>query len=92
MSTVERYPIPVQDVRWLVPEEFDAHFAWEYEDTRKTLMTLCERGKSQQRLSFHSSPERQRVQGGAPRQLAQPGVCGVMQPRIFRSTCLQALS
>jgi len=48
MSTTSRYSIPVDDVLWEVSVQFGTVFRWEYEDGRKSLLSLYEKGKNLQ--------------------------------------------
>ncbi len=42
------YPIPDIDPAWTVPQGFEATFDWEYDEGRKTLMHLYQKGKDMQ--------------------------------------------
>ena len=42
------YPIPDIDPVWTVPQEFEAAFDWEYDDGRKQMMHLYQKGKDMQ--------------------------------------------
>jgi len=48
MSTVNRYPMPIDQIDWNVPGSFDTRFEWEYENSREPLMKLYEKGKNLQ--------------------------------------------
>jgi hypothetical protein len=48
MSSLDKYVSPVDSVDWFVPQSFDTHFRWEYEDGRERLLNLYEKGKRQQ--------------------------------------------
>ncbi|MBI1235576.1 MAG: long-chain fatty aldehyde decarbonylase [Alphaproteobacteria bacterium] len=48
MSLRDLYPLPDIDPRWTVPQEFDAIFDWEFDEGRKTLMHLYQKGKDMQ--------------------------------------------
>jgi len=45
MSTLTRYPHPLEAVEWDVPQDFTTTFRWEYEDSREKLLSLYEKGK-----------------------------------------------
>src|SRR5258705_8628684 len=45
MSTQERYARPPGDTEWIVKQDFDTTFRWEYEDGRDKLLNLYEKGK-----------------------------------------------
>lgn len=47
-SLRELYPIPDVDPSWSVPQEFEAAFDWEYDDGRKRMMHLYQKGKDMQ--------------------------------------------
>lgn len=42
------YPIPDIDPCWTVPQEFEAAFDWDYDDGRKQMMHLYQKGKDMQ--------------------------------------------
>ncbi|MEO1136763.1 MAG: ferritin-like domain-containing protein [Pseudomonadota bacterium] len=44
----ELYPIPDIDPCWTVPQDFEAAFDWEYDDGRKQMMHLYQKGKDMQ--------------------------------------------
>jgi len=48
MTTQSRYAIPVTDVDWNIPGQFETAFKWEYEANREPLMRLYEKGKNLQ--------------------------------------------
>jgi hypothetical protein len=48
MSTHERYAMPVDRMDWIVPSRFDSLLRWEYEDGRRSLLQLYEKGKNRQ--------------------------------------------
>jgi len=48
MSLRDLYPIPDIDPCWTVPQEFEAAFDWEYDDGRKQMMHLYQKGKDMQ--------------------------------------------
>ena len=48
MSTQRRYAMPVDQVEWKVPNQFETTFKWEYDDARDTLVSLYEKGKNLQ--------------------------------------------
>ncbi|MEE2690135.1 MAG: ferritin-like domain-containing protein [Pseudomonadota bacterium] len=48
MSLRELYPIPDIDPCWSVPQGFDAVFDWDYDDGRKHMMHLYQKGKDMQ--------------------------------------------
>ncbi len=52
MLTQERYARPVGDLEWIVKQDFDARFKWEYQDGREKLLRLYEKGK---RLQWDAS-------------------------------------
>ena len=45
MSTMDRYPRPLDADRWNVPQAFDTTFRWEYEDGNEKLLNLYAKGK-----------------------------------------------
>ena len=47
-SLRDLYPIPDIDPCWTVPQEFEASFDWEYDDGRKQMMHLYQKGKDMQ--------------------------------------------
>ncbi|MBT8473194.1 MAG: ferritin-like domain-containing protein [Marinicaulis sp.] len=47
-SLRELYPIPEIDSCWTVPQDFEASFDWEYDDGRKQMMHLYQKGKDMQ--------------------------------------------
>jgi 1,2-phenylacetyl-CoA epoxidase catalytic subunit len=47
-SLRELYPIPNIDPCWSVPQGFEASFDWEYDEGRKSLMHLYQKGKDMQ--------------------------------------------
>lgn len=47
-SLRELYPIPDIDPVWTVPQGFEAAFDWEYDDGRKQMMHLYQKGKDMQ--------------------------------------------
>ncbi len=47
-SLRELYPIPDIDPCWTVPQGFEAAFDWEYDDGRKQMMHLYQKGKDMQ--------------------------------------------
>ena len=47
MSSRERYQLP-SETDWTVPESFETHFSWEYEDGRADLLNLYRKGKKLQ--------------------------------------------
>lgn len=48
MTTVNRYAKPIEGLEWIVPENFESCFKWEYEDGSVSLHRLYEKGKKQQ--------------------------------------------
>lgn len=44
----ELYPIPEVDKVWTVPQNFEAAFDWEYDEGRKQMMHLYQKGKDMQ--------------------------------------------
>ncbi|MBI1364470.1 MAG: aminobenzoate oxygenase [Alphaproteobacteria bacterium] len=48
MSLRELYPIPDIDPCWTVPQDFEAAFDWRYDDGRKHMMHLYQKGKDMQ--------------------------------------------
>ncbi|MDH4109414.1 MAG: diiron oxygenase [Gammaproteobacteria bacterium] len=48
MSTMNRYQLPVTDPDFRVGAAFDTHFRWEYDDGRRELLDLYEKGKKKQ--------------------------------------------
>ncbi len=44
----ELYPIPEIDRHWTVPQDFEAAFDWEYDEGRKHMMHLYQKGKDMQ--------------------------------------------
>ena len=47
-SLRELYPIPDIDSCWTVPQGFEAAFDWDYDDGRKQMMHLYQKGKDMQ--------------------------------------------
>ena len=47
-SLRELYPIPDIDPCWTVPQKFEASFDWDYDDGRKQMMHLYQKGKDMQ--------------------------------------------
>ena len=48
MSLRDLYPLEGIEKRWSVPQGFDATFDWEFDEGRKTLMHLYQKGKDMQ--------------------------------------------
>jgi len=48
MALRDIYPIPDIDPSWTVPQNFEAVFDWEYDDGRKQMMHLYQKGKDMQ--------------------------------------------
>ena len=48
MTTSNRYAKPIEGLEWIVPENFESCFKWEYEDGSDSLHRLYEKGKRQQ--------------------------------------------
>src|SRR5512140_1475304 len=48
MTTQSRYAMPVEDLEWTIPGQFDTNFEWEYDTGRPALMRLYEKGKDLQ--------------------------------------------
>lgn len=48
MSLRDLYPIPDIDPCWTVPQDFEASFDWTYDDGRKQMMHLYQKGKDMQ--------------------------------------------
>jgi hypothetical protein len=48
MSTQERYARDVGELEWLISGAFDTTFEWEYENGRRSLLSLYEKGKNLQ--------------------------------------------
>lgn len=48
MSTHDRYASPVERENWSIPMAGDTRFTWEYEDGRKKLLALYQKGKDKQ--------------------------------------------
>ncbi len=48
MTTINRYAKPVENSEWIVPENFESCFKWEYEDGSESLHRLYEKGKKLQ--------------------------------------------
>ena len=48
MSLRDLYPIPDVDPCWTVPQNFEASFDWEYDEGRKQMMHLYQKGKDMQ--------------------------------------------
>lgn len=48
MSTMYRYAMPVDVTRWTVNKQEESNFTWEYEDGRRDLLDLYDKGKRQQ--------------------------------------------
>src|SRR5262245_66348807 len=45
MSTMSRYPKPLDAAEWHVPQSFGTTFRWEYEDGDEKLLNLYAKGK-----------------------------------------------
>jgi hypothetical protein len=45
MSTMDRYPKPLAETTWHVPQAYDTTFRWEYEDGDEKLLSLYAKGK-----------------------------------------------
>ena len=48
MTTQQRYAMPVDPSEWIIPSRFDSLMRWEYEDGRRSLLNLYEKGKERQ--------------------------------------------
>ena len=48
MTTSNPYAKPIEGPEWIVPENFESCFKWEYEDGSESLHRLYEKGKKQQ--------------------------------------------
>jgi hypothetical protein len=48
MATNDRYAIPTDTTDWRVPNTFETHFRWEYQDGRESLLRLYQKGKDRQ--------------------------------------------
>lgn len=48
MSLRDLYPIPNIDPVWTVPQNFEASFDWDYDDGRRQMMHLYQKGKDMQ--------------------------------------------
>ena len=48
MSTYDKYTSPVERENWTVPMVGDSRFTWEYDDGRKKLLALYQKGKDKQ--------------------------------------------
>ncbi len=48
MASADRYAVPADGTEWILPGQFDTTFRWEYEDARRALTNLYEKGKRQQ--------------------------------------------
>jgi hypothetical protein len=48
MSTDSRYARPIDEPQWKIAGQFDTVFRWEYASGRDALMSLYEKGKTQQ--------------------------------------------
>jgi hypothetical protein len=48
MALRDLYPIPDIDPCWTVPQDFDTAFDWQYDDGRKRMMHLYQKGKDMQ--------------------------------------------
>jgi hypothetical protein len=48
MSTTYRYALPVEQTEWKFEGNAEAHFTWEYDDSREALLGLYDKGKRQQ--------------------------------------------
>lgn len=48
MSTIYRYALPVEQTDWKFDGATETAFTWEYEDERKSLLALYDKGKRQQ--------------------------------------------
>jgi hypothetical protein len=45
VSTLERFPRPTTEADHVVPQDFQTHFRWEYQDGREKLLNLYAKGK-----------------------------------------------
>jgi len=45
MTTARRYPQPLSDLRFDVPQSIESTFRWEYQDGREKLLSLYDKGK-----------------------------------------------
>jgi len=45
MTTISRYPKPLDAIEWHVPQSYETTFRWEYEDGRDKLLNLYTKGK-----------------------------------------------
>ncbi len=48
MSTHDKYASPVERENWTIPMAGDTRFSWEYDDGRKKLLALYQKGKDKQ--------------------------------------------
>ena len=48
MSTIYRYALPVELTEWKFEGRTETRFTWEYEDERRSLLALYDKGKKQQ--------------------------------------------
>ena len=48
MSTLYRYALPVDVTRWTIGKQEETTFSWEYQDERRDLLDLYDKGKRQQ--------------------------------------------
>ncbi|MGH3441501.1 MAG: ferritin-like domain-containing protein [Nitriliruptorales bacterium] len=46
--SIHRYALPIETTRWNIPGHQEAAFSWEYDERRKRLLTLYEKGKEKQ--------------------------------------------
>ncbi|MEL7486777.1 MAG: diiron oxygenase, partial [Pseudomonadota bacterium] len=53
MSLRDLYPIPEIDPCWTVPQDFEAAFDFDYDDGRKHMMHLYQKGKDMQWDALH---------------------------------------
>ena len=48
MSTMYRYAMPVDATSWTIGKQDESAFSWEYEDGKRELLDLYDKGKRQQ--------------------------------------------
>ena len=74
MSTETRFAIKVEEMDWKVRGAFDSTFRWEYEDGRKSLLNLYEKGKTQQWNATNRIDWSQDLDPENPQELPDEGI------------------
>ncbi len=74
MSTLDRYARAVGDVDFAFPTTFDTWFRWDYDDGRKSLLDLYEKGKKKQWNASERIDWSQELDPENPSQLPDEGL------------------